>query len=84
LPIDIPAFSLADLNRMTSNFGQKSLIGEGSYGRVFYALLPNEEPIAIKKLDPNASQELDSDFQAQATHLSPSNCTLYLILIETS
>ena len=70
MPIDIPAFSLADLNRMTSNFGQKSLIGEGSYGRVFYALLPNEVPIAIKKLDPNASQELDSDFQAQVTHLS--------------
>lgn len=65
LPIEIPAMSLADLNRMTNNFGQKALIGEGSYGRVFYGVLSSGQPAAIKKLDPSASQEPDPDFVAQ-------------------
>lgn len=70
LAIDIPAIPLVDLNRLTSNFGQRSLVGEGSYGRVFYALLPDEVPAAVKKLDPNASQEPDSEFQIQVICLS--------------
>lgn len=64
LPIEIPAMSLDELNRLTSNFGQKALIGEGSYGRVFYAKLSNGKPAAIKKLDAG-SQEPDSDFGSQ-------------------
>ncbi|KAK1287535.1 putative protein kinase [Acorus calamus] len=67
LPIEIPALTLADLNRMTGNFGQKALIGEGSYGRVFYATLSGGQAAAIKKLDPSASQEPESEFAAQVT-----------------
>lgn len=62
LPIEIPAISLNELNRLTGNFGTKALIGEGSYGRVFYAKLSNGMDVAIKKLD---STEPDSDFAAQ-------------------
>ncbi|PKI42897.1 hypothetical protein CRG98_036695, partial [Punica granatum] len=65
LPIETPAMSLDELNRLTGNFGQKSLIGEGSYGRVFLAKLSSGEQAAIKKLDTSASQEPDSDFTAQ-------------------
>lgn len=65
LPIEIPAMSLDELNRLTGNFGQKALIGEGSYGRVFYAKLSNGKNAAIKKLDTGTSQEPDSDFSAQ-------------------
>lgn len=64
LPIETPAISLEELNRLTGNFGSKALIGEGSYGRVFYAKLSNGEAAAIKKLDA-PSQEQDNDFAAQ-------------------
>ncbi|OWM78976.1 probable protein kinase At2g41970 isoform X2 [Punica granatum] len=70
LPIETPAMSLDELNRLTGNFGQKSLIGEGSYGRVFLAKLSSGEQAAIKKLDTSASQEPDSDFTAQLSVVS--------------
>jgi hypothetical protein len=70
LPIEIPALSLDELNRMTANFGTKALIGEGSYGRVFYAKLSNGMAAAIKKLDVSSSQEPDTDFAAQVRFFS--------------
>ncbi|GLT96215.1 hypothetical protein SLE2022_138570 [Rubroshorea leprosula] len=70
LPIEIPAIPLDELNKLTENFGQKALIGEGSYGRVFYAKLRNGQAAAIKKLDTGASQESDNDFAAQLSVVS--------------
>ncbi|KAK4757388.1 hypothetical protein SAY87_018689 [Trapa incisa] len=70
LPIETPAISLDEMNRLTGNFGQKSLIGEGSYGRVFSATLRDGQQAAIKKLDTSASQEPDSDFAAQLSVVS--------------
>ncbi|KAI3902094.1 hypothetical protein MKW92_003605 [Papaver armeniacum] len=70
LPIEIPALALEDLNKITNNFGQKSLIGEGSYGRVFYGQLPTGDVAAIKKLDASTSQEPDSDFASQLSTVS--------------
>ena len=48
---------------MTGNFGNKALIGEGSYGRVFQGKY-NGDDVAIKKLDAS-SEEPDSDFTSQ-------------------
>ncbi|KAK1367431.1 Protein kinase domain-containing protein [Heracleum sosnowskyi] len=70
LPIEIPALSLDELNKITGNFGTKALIGEGSYGRVFYAKLSDGTSAAIKKLDTSSSQEPDSDFTAQLSMVS--------------
>ncbi|KAJ4979733.1 hypothetical protein NE237_010513 [Protea cynaroides] len=70
LPIETPALSLDELNRLTNNFGQKSLIGEGSYGRVFHATLKDGQAAAIKKLDASTSTEPDSDFAAQLSMVS--------------
>ncbi|KAG5555506.1 hypothetical protein RHGRI_006224 [Rhododendron griersonianum] len=70
LPIETPALSLAELNRLTGNFGSKALIGEGSYGRVFYAKLSSGQQAAIKKLDTSSSPEPDDDFTAQASLLT--------------
>ncbi|XP_021619851.1 probable protein kinase At2g41970 isoform X2 [Manihot esculenta] len=70
LPIEIPSMSLDDLNRITDDFGTKALIGEGSYGRVFYAKLDDGVEAAIKKLDTSTSQEPDSDFAAQLSVVS--------------
>ncbi|PKA54768.1 PTI1-like tyrosine-protein kinase 3 [Apostasia shenzhenica] len=58
-PIDVPSLSLDEVKEMTDNFGSKALVGEGSYGRVYYAVLNDGRHVAIKKLD--ASQEPDSD-----------------------
>lgn len=65
LPIETPAMSLDELNRLTGNFGSKALIGEGSYGRVFYAKLSDGREAAIKRLDTSSSPEPDADFVAQ-------------------
>lgn len=65
LPIEIPAMQLDELNKLTGNFGQKALVGEGSYGRVFSATLSSGQQVAIKKLDTTAAPEPDSDFAAQ-------------------
>ncbi|XP_024031179.1 probable protein kinase At2g41970 [Morus notabilis] len=70
LPIETPAISLDELNRCTGNFGSKALIGEGSYGRVFYAKLSNGQAAAIKKLDTSTSQDPDSEFAAQLSQVS--------------
>ncbi|XP_073004439.1 probable protein kinase At2g41970 [Typha latifolia] len=70
LNIEVPIISLAELKRMTNNFGEKALIGEGSYGRVFDATLSSGQHAAIKKLDPAVSQEPDSDFTAQLAMVS--------------
>lgn len=67
LPIEIPAIPFAELNHMTNNFSDKALVGEGSYGRVFRATLKTGEEAAIKKLDPSASNEPDTEFAAQVT-----------------
>uniref|UniRef100_A0A0C9S965 non-specific protein-tyrosine kinase n=1 Tax=Wollemia nobilis TaxID=56998 RepID=A0A0C9S965_9CONI len=70
LPIEAPALSYEELKEATDNFGPKSLIGEGSYGRVYYATLNNGRAAAIKKLDVSSQQEPDSDFLAQVSMVS--------------
>ncbi|KAI9153096.1 hypothetical protein LWI28_009059 [Acer negundo] len=70
LPIEIPVMPLDELNRLTSNFGSKALVGEGSYGRVFSAKLSNGQPVAIKKLDTGSSQDPDNDFATQLSIVS--------------
>ncbi|KAF9592923.1 hypothetical protein IFM89_019128, partial [Coptis chinensis] len=49
LPIETPAISLDELKRLTSNFGTKALVGEGSYGRVFSATLNLGESAVCKE-----------------------------------
>jgi pto-interacting protein 1 len=49
-PIDIPVLSLDELIEKTDDFGSTALIGEGSYGRVYYAVLDNGTKMAVKKL----------------------------------
>ncbi|KAL1083993.1 hypothetical protein V6Z11_D09G234400 [Gossypium hirsutum] len=46
-PIEVPALSLEELKEKTDNFRSKALIGEGSYGRVYYANLDNGKAVAF-------------------------------------
>ncbi|XVE82358.1 hypothetical protein DITRI_Ditri15bG0142200 [Diplodiscus trichospermus] len=67
-PITVPAISVDDLKEMTDNFGMKSLIGEGSHGRIYYGILNNGKAAAIKKLD--SSKQPDQEFLAQVSMVS--------------
>ncbi|KAF5203844.1 kinase domain, partial [Thalictrum thalictroides] len=67
-PIAVPSISVDELKEVTDNFGTKSLIGEGSYGRVYYGLLKSGRAAAIKKLD--ASKQSDQEFTAQVSMVS--------------
>ena len=62
-PIEVPNISADELKEVTDNFGQDSLIGEGSYGRVYYGVLKSGQAAAIKNLD--ASKQPDEEFLAQ-------------------
>lgn len=62
-PIEVPPISADELKEVTDNFGANALIGEGSYGRVYYGILKNGQAAAIKKLD--ASKQPDEEFLAQ-------------------
>lgn len=75
LPIEIPSVALDELNRMAGNFGNKALIGEGSYGRVFCGKFKGEA-VAIKKLDASSSEEPDSDFTSQLSVVSRLKLTI--------
>eukprot|EP01018_Ginkgo_biloba_P000967 Gb_11896 [translate_table: standard] len=67
-PIAVPVISVEELREATDNFGPKSLIGEGSYGRVYYSTLRNGRAAAVKKLD--ASKQPDQEFLAQVSMVS--------------
>ncbi|KAJ3681138.1 hypothetical protein LUZ60_015627 [Juncus effusus] len=46
--IEVPRLSLANLKKKTGNFGAKALVGKGSYGTVYYAVLDDGKQAAIK------------------------------------
>lgn len=64
-PIEVPALSLDELKEKTDNFSSKSLVGEGSYGRVYYAVLEEGKQVAIKKLDASSEPEPNTEFLTQ-------------------
>jgi len=67
-PIAVPKISVEELREVTENYGSNALIGEGSYGRVYYGVLKNGRAAAIKKLD--ASKQPDDEFLAQVSMVS--------------
>ncbi|GMI64388.1 MAZZA [Hibiscus trionum] len=69
-PIEVPALSLEELKEKTDSFGSKALIGEGSYGRVYYADLSNGKAVAVKKLDVSAESESNVEFLTQVSMVS--------------
>ncbi|XP_048140280.1 PTI1-like tyrosine-protein kinase 3 isoform X1 [Rhodamnia argentea] len=69
-PIEVPSLSLDELKEKTDNFGSKALIGEGSYGRVYYANLDSGKAVAVKKLDVSSEQESNIEFLTQVSVVS--------------
>lgn len=69
-PVEVRAnMSLDDINILTGNFGEKALIAEGSYGRVYGAKLSNGQQAAIKQLDANFSPESETAFAEQVSRV---------------
>eukprot|EP00271_Cylindrocystis_brebissonii_P011605 TRINITY_DN29476_c0_g1_i1.p1 TRINITY_DN29476_c0_g1~~TRINITY_DN29476_c0_g1_i1.p1 ORF type:complete len:360 (+),score=67.74 TRINITY_DN29476_c0_g1_i1:202-1281(+) len=58
--IGIPQHSLEEFEDVTDSFSTSALIGEGSYGRVYYGLLKDGKASAIKRLD--SSMQPDAEF----------------------
>lgn len=71
--------SLDELKEKTDNFGSKALIGEGSYGRVYYATLESGKAVAVKKLDVSSEPESNAEFLTQVLI-----CCCYLRLVYAS
>ncbi|KAL9407527.1 hypothetical protein AB3S75_046135 [Citrus x aurantiifolia] len=67
-PIAVPVISVDELKEKTDNFGTNSLIGEGSYGRVYFGVLRSGRAAAIKKLD--SSKQPDQEFLAEVSMVS--------------
>ncbi|GJX79853.1 probable protein kinase [Tanacetum coccineum] len=70
LNIETPLLSMDELNKMTDNFGSKSLIGEGTYCRVFYGKLSNGEEVIIKKLDISSLADSEPEFKEKLSMIS--------------
>ena len=68
-PIAVPALQVDELKEITDNFGTKSLIGEGSYGRVYHGVLRSGQAATIKKLD--SSKQPDQEFLGQVCSKYP-------------
>lgn len=67
-PIEVPIIPVEEIKEVTDNFGNNALIGEGSYGRVYYGVLKNGKAAALKKLD--SSKQPDQEFLAQVSMVS--------------
>ena len=62
-PIAVPAIPVDEIREVTKGFGDEALIGEGSFGRVYFGVLRNGRSAAVKKLDSN--KQPDQEFLAQ-------------------
>ncbi|PNT70388.1 pto-interacting protein 1 isoform X2 [Brachypodium distachyon] len=67
-PIAVPTISVEEIREATKDFGDETLIGEGSFGRVYFGALKNGRSAAVKKLD--SSKQPDQEFLAQVSMVS--------------
>jgi hypothetical protein len=57
------------------------LVGEGSYGRVYYAVLDSGKHVAIKKLDASTEPENGNEFLTQVrSYVFNVTCTSCILL----
>ncbi|WVZ66706.1 hypothetical protein U9M48_015895 [Paspalum notatum var. saurae] len=59
--ITVPAYTVADLQVATGSFSADSLIGEGSFGRVYKAKFGDQKVMAVKKINFSAFPSHPSD-----------------------
>lgn len=70
-PIDVPSYSIADLQVATDSFNIESLIGEGSIGRVYRAQFDDGKVVAVKKIDSSVlTNRFSEDFTEIVSNIS--------------
>ncbi|KAL9259672.1 Serine/threonine-protein kinase-like protein [Drosera capensis] len=69
-PIKIQQFQYTDLELATSNFSTQKLLGRGSHGLVYKAVLPSGRLVAVKK---PSRRDPSSEFDNELTVLSHLN-----------
>ncbi|KQK07683.1 hypothetical protein BRADI_2g36980v3 [Brachypodium distachyon] len=67
-PIAVPTIPMDEIREVTKGFGDEALIGEGSFGRVYFGVLRNGRSAAVKKLD--SSKQPDQELLAQVSMVS--------------
>ncbi|XP_073007271.1 PTI1-like tyrosine-protein kinase 1 [Typha latifolia] len=70
LLIEVPELSFEELVEKTSNFGSKSLIGQGPYARVYYAILENKKQVVVKKIDKPLKRANSTSIMTQISIIS--------------
>eukprot|EP00246_Nothoceros_aenigmaticus_P003648 TRINITY_DN14826_c0_g1_i1.p1 TRINITY_DN14826_c0_g1~~TRINITY_DN14826_c0_g1_i1.p1 ORF type:complete len:756 (+),score=85.64 TRINITY_DN14826_c0_g1_i1:320-2587(+) len=68
-PRGLKRFTLKELLKATSSFSKENEIGEGGFGKVYYAKLRTGDEVAIKKATPENTQGV-AEFQNEITLLS--------------
>lgn len=83
-PPAVSAITVDELKEITDNFGTKALIGEGSYGRVYYGVLRSGQAAALKKLDSSKQpdQEILGQVMSKAANDLSSSTVLGILSIE--
>uniref|UniRef100_A0A7N0TZK3 Protein kinase domain-containing protein n=1 Tax=Kalanchoe fedtschenkoi TaxID=63787 RepID=A0A7N0TZK3_KALFE len=67
--INLPSYSIADLQMSTGSFNVDNLVGEGSFGRVYRAQFDDGKVMAVKKIDSSLIRNPD-DFLEMVSSLS--------------
>ena len=68
-PFQIQEFTYKDLQLATANFSDSKLLGRGSHGRVYKAVLRSGRLVAVKK---PSSNDLDNEIDILSSLYSPS------------
>ncbi|KAK3142987.1 hypothetical protein QOZ80_4BG0355810 [Eleusine coracana subsp. coracana] len=61
--------TLEYLRKITNNFSDERLLGEGGFGKVYKGVLENGEMIAVKKITSPIPGIMDKQFENEAYHL---------------
>lgn len=61
-------FSYKELQQATRDFSPKHLVGEGGFGRVYYAKLSDGRIAAVKRLD-RAGRQGEKEFRVEVGHI---------------
>lgn len=74
-PVKLQQFEYSELEAATNNFSQKKLLGRGSHGLVYKAVLRSGHHVAVKKpsrrQQPTASDEFDNELHILSSLYSP-------------
>jgi len=49
--VEVPEVPLRELNEITASFSDERLIGQGSYAKVYRAMLRGGHPVVVKRLE---------------------------------